>query len=254
MKRTFHLHRYAAAAALVAALAACASQQADQTEPTDANSGVETPVRYGSPIPESLTPQSEDLATTAPEPNDLDAFVADLDDHGTLVADIVTDHGTLNCELFEEKTPVTVANFVGLARGLKAHINPVTGQRTTGIPYFDDVEFHRVLPDTLIQTGDPTGSGHGGPGYTIPDEIHPELSHNAPGVMSMANRGADTGGSQFFITERPLPHLDGHHTVFGQCEPHRVIRSISHVPTRAMNEPVDPAPRIEMITLRREGD
>ncbi len=205
----------------------------------------------GSEVPDQLQPQPTELASVPPDADDLDRFIADLDTEGSLVAHIETDHGTLDCELFEEKAPVTVANFVGLARGLKAYVHPATAEPISGVPFFDDVTFHRVIPEVLIQAGDPTGQGHATPGYTIPDEIVDELSHDAPGMLSMANRGPDTGGSQFFIIEGPQPHLDGHHTIFGQCEPKQVIRSISHVPTRAMSEPTEPAPTIKSITIRR---
>ena len=115
-------------------------------------------------------------------------------------ATIKTDKGEIQLDLHADKTPITVANFVNLAqRG-----------------YYDGVTFHRVIPNFMIQGGDPTGTGRGGPGYRFEDELDPSLRHDGPGVLSMANAGPGTNGSQFFITHGATPHLDGHHTVFGR--------------------------------------
>ncbi|MFM2096651.1 MAG: putative peptidyl-prolyl cis-trans isomerase [Planctomycetota bacterium] len=116
------------------------------------------------------------------------------------VATIETDRGTIRLELFADKTPKTVDNFEKLA--------------TKG--FYDGLKFHRVIADFMIQTGCPQGSGTGGPGYQFEDEFHPELKHNGPGILSMANRGPNTNGSQFFITHVATPHLDGRHSVFGR--------------------------------------
>ncbi len=116
------------------------------------------------------------------------------------IATIVTARGTIELELYYDKTPKTVANFEKLANS----------------KFYDGVIFHRVIPDFMIQGGDPTGTGRGGPGYTFEDEFHPDLKHDGPGVLSMANAGPNTNGSQFFITHVPCPWLDGHHTVFGR--------------------------------------
>lgn len=119
-----------------------------------------------------------------------------------LHANIKTDKGDIRVALFPEQAPITVANFVNLAqRG-----------------YYDGVVFHRVVPNFVIQGGDPTGSGRGGPGYRFQDEFSPELKHDGPGVLSMANAGPGTNGSQFFITHNATPHLDGRHSVFGKVE------------------------------------
>jgi cyclophilin family peptidyl-prolyl cis-trans isomerase len=116
------------------------------------------------------------------------------------LATISTDKGDIRVELFADKAPVTVNNFVFLARE----------------GYYDGVTFHRVIKGFMAQGGDPTGSGSGGPGYRFDDEIHPALKHDQPGILSMANAGPGTNGSQFFITYRDTPHLDGKHTVFGR--------------------------------------
>jgi peptidyl-prolyl cis-trans isomerase B (cyclophilin B) len=111
-----------------------------------------------------------------------------------------TSRGAIEATLFASKVPITAANFLNLAR----------------IGFYDGVTFHRVIKDFMIQGGDPTGTGRGGPGYRFPDEIHKELKHNKPGLFSMANAGPNTNGSQFFITHVPTPHLDGKHAVFGE--------------------------------------
>ncbi|MDR1611831.1 MAG: peptidylprolyl isomerase [Planctomycetota bacterium] len=127
-----------------------------------------------------------------------------------LYARFDTNKGVVICRLFYEKAPLTVANFVGLAEG-RLETSSRRGQ-----PFYDGISFHRVIADFMIQGGDPTGSGSGGPGYSFPDEIIPGLVHDSPGVLSMANAGPDTNGSQFFITHVPTPHLDGKHAVFGK--------------------------------------
>jgi cyclophilin family peptidyl-prolyl cis-trans isomerase len=123
-----------------------------------------------------------------------------IDPTKTYYATIKTNKGDMRLKLFADKAPATVNNFVFLARD----------------GFYDGVPFHRVIKDFMIQTGDPTGTGRGGPGYRFPDEIHPELRHDGPGVLSMANAGPNTNGSQFFITHVATPWLDGKHAVFGK--------------------------------------
>lgn len=159
---------------------------------------------------------------------------------GNPTATLQTTRGDVTIELFEERAPNTVENFVGLATGGKEWTDPETDETVDGRPLYDDVPFHRVIEGFMIQTGDPLGTGRGGPGYTFEDEFHPELRHDGPGTVSMANRGPDTNGSQFFITLDATPHLDDRHSVFGEVvEGMDVVNEIGSVSTDAQDRPTE---------------
>lgn len=187
-----------------------------------------------------------------PKAEDLAGYIADLKGKGPLMARIETTMGKFECELFEKQTPMTVANFVGLARGKKAWIHPGQQKAVKG-DYFTGIVFHRVIPDFMLQTGDPAGNGTGGPGYNFADEFVPTLKHDKPGIMSMANRGPTTNGSQFFITEKATPWLDNRHTVFGQCDNHELIKTIARVEKDPANKSAPARPiYITKVTIYRK--
>jgi peptidyl-prolyl cis-trans isomerase A (cyclophilin A) len=169
-----------------------------------------------------------------------------------LTATLHTTKGDVEIELHDERAPVTVENFVGLSTGEQEWVDPETGETVSGEPLYDDVLFHRVIDDFMIQTGDPKGDGTGGPGYTFDDEFHDDLAHDGPGVVSMANPGEpDTNGSQFFITLEAQPHLDGRHTVFGRVvDGMDVVREIGSVPTDARDRPTEDV-LLESVTVHR---
>ena len=136
---------------------------------------------------------------------------------------IDTSAGQMKCVLFPDKAPIGVANFIGLANGTKDWRNPITGAKKHGVPLYDGTIFHRVIPEFMIQGGDPAGNGSGDPGYTFKDEVSPTLKFDRAGRLAYANSGPNTNGSQFFITEQALlgrqgEMLNGHYTIFGQCD------------------------------------
>ncbi len=170
---------------------------------------------------------------------DLALYTRALRGHGLLVATINTNRGALHCDLFEQQAPLTVANFVGLATGQKAWLDPRTNKVTRGRPFYDGLIFHRVIPGFMIQGGDPLGTGVGGPGYQFRDEVSAGLRHE-PGTLAMANAGPGTNGSQFFIDEVDNERLDNHFTVFGQCHEVELVTAIANVPRDSSDKPKQP--------------
>jgi peptidyl-prolyl cis-trans isomerase A (cyclophilin A) len=151
------------------------------------------------------------------------------DKKGPVYATLKTTMGDIVIELFADKAPKTVANFIDLASGTKEWTDPKTGEKVKR-PLYNGTIFHRVIPGFMIQGGDPLGNGTGGPGYRFEDEFHPELKHTKSGILSMANAGPNTNGSQFFITLKATPWLDGKHSVFGEViKGQKVIDAIAQV-------------------------
>jgi cyclophilin family peptidyl-prolyl cis-trans isomerase len=190
------------------------------------------------------------------------AFVADKDMTAELahtalgtperpIAVIQTTEGTFRCVLFKNEAPETVANFIGLAFGSKDWTDPATGMVKHHVPLYTATIFHRVIPNFMIQGGDPLGSGMGDPGYKFKDEFSDELQFDRPGRLAMANSGPDTNGSQFFITEVPTPHLNGKHTIFGQCDNVDLVEKIAREP----RDPRDDKPEnpVGIIKIGFEG-
>jgi peptidyl-prolyl cis-trans isomerase A (cyclophilin A) len=167
---------------------------------------------------------------------------------GKLVAEITTDAGKLRCDLFDDKAPVAVANFVGLARGLRPFKDPKTSQWITR-PGYDGTGFHRIIKGFMIQGGDPTGTGAGEPGYVFQDEVWPGAAHDRRGLLCMANRGPNTNGMQFFILDGAARHLDRSFTIFGSCGPDAVIEKLANSEVRG-DKAVNP-PKIKKVTIRR---
>jgi peptidyl-prolyl cis-trans isomerase A (cyclophilin A) len=151
-----------------------------------------------------------------------------------------TTEGRFKVKLFDKEAPNTVKNFTDLAEGVK-----------TGKPFYDNLIFHRVIPDFMIQGGCPQGTGRGGPGYNFADEFHPSLKHSKPGLLSMANAGPNTNGSQFFVTVAATPWLDNRHSIFGEVvEGYDVVEKISKVPRDGSDRPKKDV-RIDTVTIER---
>ena len=185
-----------------------------------------------------------------PSAADLDGYLKGLPGKGKkLVATIATSMGDLTCELFLDAAPATVANFVGLATGKKPWLDPATNAIKKGVKFYDGLTFHRVIPEFMVQGGDPVGNGTGGPGYKFENETSAKLVHG-PGTLSMANSGGTgTNGSQFFVTEKATSWLDGRHTVFGKCAEVELVKKIARVPVDR-DRPKTPV-TIRRVTFRR---
>ncbi|MBV1858167.1 MAG: peptidylprolyl isomerase [Nannocystaceae bacterium] len=220
--------------------------------------------RKGQTAPGGMTPQEvREYAQAQGDPKEgvftlEDAFAGDetLADttKGTLTATLTTTMGAFECELFETDTPATVANFVGLARGTRPWYDKKSDTWKEGEPYYADMVWHRVMTGFMAQTGDRSGSGSGGAGFVIVDEIDTKkLRHKWKGTLSMANsEKPNTGTSQFFVTVKPTAHLDGKHAVFGKCDA-SVVKKITGVkvnPARN-NRPFDPI-KLESIAITRK--
>jgi peptidyl-prolyl cis-trans isomerase A (cyclophilin A) len=213
-------------------------------------------------IPTQTTPQ-QTPQTPAPPPSSADALPDAPSTTSQAKAPVVptgptvlidTTMGRLTCKLYDKQAPATVANFIGLSDGTKDFTDPKTLSKVHGQPFYNGTTFHRVIPGFMIQGGDRVGNGTGDPGYYFQDEIDPSLIFDEPGRLAMANSGPNTNGSQFFITEEPVPQLNGKHTIFGQCDAHTVllVASIARVARSADDKPDTPIV-INKITIVREG-
>ncbi len=167
-----------------------------------------------------------------------------------LYATLKTSMGDIVIRLFDDKAPKTVANFVDLATGAKEWIDPKTREKVKR-PLYNGTIFHRVIPGFMIQGGDPLGNGTGGPGYRFEDEFNPDLKHSRPGILSMANAGPNTNGSQFFITQKATPWLDGKHSVFGEViKGQNVVDAIANVPRDLRDRPIKDVTLQEVVITR----
>jgi peptidyl-prolyl cis-trans isomerase A (cyclophilin A) len=168
------------------------------------------------------------------------------------IATINTTAGNLTCTLFPDKAPIGVANFIGLSNGTKDWTSPVSHAKKHGVPLYDGTIFHRVIPNFMIQGGDPKGDGSGDPGYEFKNETSPDLTFDRPGRLAYANAGPNTNGSQFFITEMAYPSLNGNYTIFGQCDDASVtlVKEIARMGRDSNDRPYRPV-KIVHITIVR---
>jgi peptidyl-prolyl cis-trans isomerase A (cyclophilin A) len=165
-----------------------------------------------------------------------------------------TSMGRITCQFFQKQAPKTVANFIGLAEGTKDWTDPTSKKVQHHKPLYDGTTFHRVIPEFMIQGGDPTGTGMGDPGYTFEDEFDSNLNFDVPGRLAMANSGPNTDGSQFFVTEQAVDSLNQHYTIFGQCDEPSVlvVKTIARVERDSSDKPVTPVV-LKKVTIIPEG-
>ena len=227
--------------ALTLAVGGCGGPQSSAPPPEPATTSAPPAAAPApAPPPPAATEKPAEPPAAAPEKSaekPADAAPADTSKPSAskygpgIYAHFTTTNGNFIVKFFDKDAPKTVANFVGLAEGKKAWTDPRSGRQIRR-PYYRNVIFHRVIPNFMIQGGDPEGTGMGGPGYTFEDEISPNHKHNKPGIVSMANRGPNTNGGQFFITVAPYPSLDGKYSIFGEVvEGLDNVIAISKVPT-----------------------
>jgi peptidyl-prolyl cis-trans isomerase A (cyclophilin A) len=164
-----------------------------------------------------------------------------------------TSMGRITCQFFQKQSPNSVANFIALAEGTKDWTDPTTNKVQRHKRFYDGTTFHRVIPEFMIQGGDPAGTGMGGPGYAFDDEFDPSLNFDRPGRLAMANSGPNTNGSQFFITELPFESGNGHYVIFGQCDDASVdvVKAIARVPRNADDKPLTPVV-LQKVTIANE--
>ena len=200
-------------------------------------------------LPDAPTAQTQTAPQSAPQtapaqslPDSPDAQVHPAPQPTGAAVLFDTGMGRMTCRFFDKQAPEAVANFVGLAQGTKEWTDPGTKQKVQGKAYYDGTTFHRVIPEFMIQGGDPLGTGEGDPGYMFRDEFDPALNFDVPGRLAMANSGPNTNGSQFFITEAPADYLDQKYTIFGQCDDASVwvVKAIARVNRDSKDKPIEP--------------
>ena len=204
------------------------------------------------PVPQANSAPPQSAGAPLPDSPDTVAPAVPLPTGPTAVFD--TSMGQMRCRLYQKQAPETVAGFIGLATGTRDWTNPVTHRKEHGKPLYDGTTFHRVIPGFMAQGGDPAGDGTGDPGFTLPDEIVPNLGYHVPGRFAKATSGPGTDGSQFFITEKPYPSLTGSYTIFGQCDPESVtvVEAITHVERDAEDKPLTPV-TLSKVTIVPAG-
>jgi peptidyl-prolyl cis-trans isomerase A (cyclophilin A) len=203
------------------------------------------------PNPDS-TPSSDTNTQTSSLPDSPGASATNLPNGPSVVMD--TSMGQITCQFYQRQAPNAVANFIALAEGTKDWTDPATRTVQHHKPYFDGTTFHRVIPQFMIQGGDPTGTGTGNPGFKFADEFDPNLNFDRPGKLAMANSGPNTNGSQFFITEAAAPFLNQHYTLFGQCDDAsvEVVKAIARVPRNSSDKPDTPVV-LKKVTIIHNG-
>src|SRR5664279_5346043 len=203
----------------------------------------------GGAVAQTATTPAKKPATTTPKPaTTKTAATKPVASNAPVQAVLETTLGNITCTLFPDKAPITVDNFIGLATGKKDWTNPASGATMHNKPLYDGTVLHRVIPNFMIQGGDPLGNGSGGPGYSFRDE-QSDLTFDVPGRLAMANSGPNTNGSQFFITEVPTPHLNGHYNLFGQCDNVDLVKQIARLATDPRNDrPFNP-PKLTHVKI-----
>lgn len=211
-----------------------------------------------SPAPLSLSTNNQDQSSTSPTTTSPSSLISktpeqllNLQPNQKIYATIKTSLGDIKVELFPATAPKTVANFVGLAEGNQDWLDPQTKQVVTNKPLYNNLIFHRVIKDFMIQAGDPLGTGTGGPGYKFEDEIDPKLTFSQPGILAMANSGPNTNGSQFFITHSATPWLNNKHTIFGQVtEGMDIVTAVTSTPVDSNDKPLTPVTILTIVIER----
>lgn len=215
-----------------------------------------THVLFASALAAAFTPATfaQEPAKPADLPDAPQASAAALTQPNGPTVVMDTSMGRITCQFFQKQAPKGVANFIELAKGTKDWTDPVTQVKHHHKPLYDGTTFHRVIPEFMVQGGDPAGTGMGDAGYSFEDELDPNLNFDVPGRLAYANSGPNTNGSQFFITEQATESLDQHYTIFGQCDAAsvEVVKTIARVPRNSQDKPDTPV-LLKKVTIVAEG-